>query len=85
MSKGEVSSKYIIGKIEFPLALQTIFGENQVNIMQNKDQKRETEGISVGKKGQKRLLYVLHTIFRGQVSKIMQNTVQKRGTKSIRG
>ena len=85
MSKGEVSSKYIIGKIDFSLALQTIFGENQVNVMQNKDRKREIEGISVGKKGQKRLLHVLQTIFRGQVFKIMHNTVQKRGTKSIRG
>ena len=85
LSKGEVSSKYIIGKIDFPLALQTIFGENQVNIMQNKYRKRETEGISVGKKGQKRLLYVLQTIFRGQMFKLMKNTVQKRGTKSIRG
>ena len=95
MSEGEVSSKYIIGKIDFLLALQTIFGENQVNIMQKKIEKEELKPLvstlsenetrEMERKDRKDFLYVLQTIFRGKVFKIMQNTAQKRGTKSIRG
>ena len=39
LSKNEVSSMELNGRIQLSLALQTLFGNNQVNIMLKKEQK----------------------------------------------
>ena len=39
LSKNEVSSMELNGRIQLPLALQTLFGNNQVNIMRKKSKK----------------------------------------------
>ena len=46
LSKNEVSSMELNGKMQLPLALQTHFGDNQVNIMR-KESKKGVEEISV--------------------------------------
>ena len=51
--------------------------------MQNKDRKREIEGISVGKKGQKRLLYVLQTISEDKCSKLCIIQCRKEVPKAL--
>ena len=48
LSENEVSPVDINGKIELPYALKTIFSENKVNIIQNKDRKKGIEGVRVG-------------------------------------
>ena len=46
LSKNEVSSMELNGRIQLPLALQTLLGKNQVNIMRKKS-KKCAEAISV--------------------------------------